>query len=251
MRERLIEALSVLPQELRSRQLQPVSVAVLDSGVDASHPSLKDRVIESWAIRGQQVVRRDAQQNHDPFGHGTAVASIICELAPNAQIIDLCVLGERANSVGPALLRATEHAVERRVPLINMSLAASNEYASQLHALCERAYREGLSVIAASRNMPLLDHGFPAEFSSVISVDQSDVDGFFHWYFRHAHPIALRAHGAELRVAAAGGGYTTKTGTSFAAPVVTAMCALWLGAFGELRSFDLKTLLRAFAQRSA
>ena len=130
-----------------------------------------------------------------------------------------------------------------------MSLAATHEFAPRLSVLCERAYREGQSVVAATRNMPLTDHGFPAEFSSVIGVDHAQIESMYSWYFRQAHPVPWVADGADITVASPGGGFTTKTGTSFATPVVTAVCALWLGAFGHFQSFELKTLLRAFAQQ--
>jgi len=48
-------------------------------------------------------------------------------------------------------------------------------------------------------------------------------------------------------VAAPGGGETTMTGTSFAAPAVTGLCALLVGACPDLRPFEVKSLLRAFS----
>ena len=55
----------------------------------------------------------------------------------------------------------------------------------------------------------------------------------------------------EVTVAAAGGGYTTKTGTSFATPAVCGLCALLVGAFPDLRPFELKTLLKKNAKPPA
>lgn len=249
MRDKLLAALQIPPEKLPSCTLEPVTIAVLDSGVDSSHPALLDKVLQSVIVEDGHIRVREVGVNNDPFGHGTAVASILTKLAPNAKILDICVLGTRANNVGPSLLRGLQYAIEQNAALINMSLASTQEYAARLNVLCEQAYRNGQSVVAATRNMPLTDHGFPAEFSSVISVDHgADVESMFRWYFRQAHPIPWIANGSELTVAAAGGGYTTKTGTSFATPVVTAICALWLGAFGHFHSFELKTLLRAFAQ---
>jgi subtilase family protein len=43
------------------------------------------------------------------------------------------------------------------------------------------------------------------------------------------------------------GGYTTKTGTSFATPTVSAFCALLVGAHPDLRPFEIKTILKAFS----
>jgi subtilisin family serine protease len=51
----------------------------------------------------------------------------------------------------------------------------------------------------------------------------------------------------DVPVAAAGGGYTTMTGTSFATPIMCGHVALLMGAYPGLTPFEIKTLLKAFA----
>jgi subtilisin family serine protease len=63
--------------------------------------------------------------------------------------------------------------------------------------------------------------------------------------------IELEAPGDAIPVAAPGGGYTTLSGTSFATPMVTAVCALLLGAFPMLRPADVRTILYAYGLRSS
>jgi subtilisin len=250
-RPTLVDALLVPPEQLAQRSLAPVTIAVLDSGVDGTHPDLAPRVehaVRVELIDGKPtIVETHTGQNNDSYGHGTAVASIACHISPNARVLDIKVLGDGRVGTGAALLMGFRYALERRAAVINMSLAANAEYAARLHTLCEQAYRQGAVVVAATRNMPLSDHGFPAELSSVVAVDQSRMESLYRLYYRRGHRIEYVAHGEEVTVAAAGGGYTTKTGASFATPAVSGLCALWLGAFPGLRPFEVKALLKAFA----
>ncbi len=237
---------------LRRRRLAAVQVAVVDSGIDATHRGLRGRVRGAWRIaaRGKEVrpVRVPGARNNDHFGHGTAVAGIIAAIAPNARLLDIRVLDRRCQGGGPALLAGFEQAIASGARLINLSLACVADFAPQLHELCERAYRRNQIVIAAKRNMPLADNGFPAEFSSCISVDAADFRSPYVLRFLDPPPIEFAARGENVAVLARGGGYTRMTGTSFATPAVTGLCALLVGAYPGLKLFELKTLLKHSAR---
>lgn len=237
-------------ESLSTTTLEPVEVAVIDSGVDGSHPDFAGRIAVAFrveTIEGKVVSREVAQgENNDTFGHGTGVASIITRLAPNARVVDIRVLGA-TQSTGAMMLEGLRLAVARRCPVINMSLAATANMAQPLFALCETAYRLGLVVVASKRNMPLADNGFPAEFSSCVAVDSAHLPSELAVRYRAGDPIEFVAHGEEVVVAAPGGGYTTKTGTSFATPAISALCARMRGAHPELRPFEIKTLLKTLS----
>ncbi|MBM4037125.1 MAG: serine protease [Planctomycetes bacterium] len=247
------QALQADLKALRRRRLAPVPVAVVDSGVDATHPALRRRVVGAWKVvpRGKsaRVVKVPRPRNNDVFGHGTSVAGIVAAIAPNARLLDIRVLDERNLGGGPALLAGLEQAIAADARLINLSLACVAQFAPQLHELCERAYRRNQIVVAAKRNMPLADNGFPAEFSSCISVALGDFPTPFILEFLDPPPIEFAARGAGVLAPAAGGGHTHVTGTSFATPTVTGLCALLVGAYPDLRLFELKTLLKDFALR--
>lgn len=250
----LREALDTPLAALSSRELIPIEVAVIDSGVDATHPDLVGRVSDAFQTRLEdgrgEVVAVPQDTNNDTYGHGTAVAGIITAIAPNARIVDVRVLGDRNLGAGLALVAGLQSVLLRDTPLINMSLAASSEFSPALNRLCERAYRRQRVVVASKRNMPLQDDGFPAEFSSCISVDNNTFPNPpFDLRFRARNAIEFAAHGVDVRVPAPGGGHTTKTGTSFATPTVTGICALLLGAFPSLVPFEVKTVLKAHAVR--
>jgi subtilisin family serine protease len=239
-------------EELAERQLDPVEVAVLDSGIDATHPDMSGRVTAAYHVELSEdeprIVQSGRLGNADLFGHGTAVTSIITRLAPNSRIVDIRVLGDDAFGSATALLTGLQYAIERKSRVINLSLAAKAEYAPHLWKLSETAYRQNQIIVAAKRNMPLTDQGYPAEFSSCISVDREKFPIPYRLRFRPGQTIEYSAHGEDVVVAAAGGGYTTKTGTSFATPTVSAFCALLVGAHPDLRPFEIKTILKAFSE---
>jgi subtilisin family serine protease len=252
--QELTEALECTFTALQQKQLQPVDVAILDSGVDATHPDLASRQISAFKVECEDdkpPTVRDvpAATNNDVYGHGTAVASIIANIAPNARFIDMRVLGDRNLGTGDALIAAVERSVKEQWRIINMSLAASASVGQRLAPLCERAYYQNQVIVAARRNQPIEDDGFPAEFSSSIGVDLEAFPTPFEYLFRTGRPIEYVAQGDQVRVAAAGGGYTVKSGTSFATPAISGLCALLLGAFPKLRQFELKTVLKAHAAR--
>lgn len=235
------------------RRLPPVTVAVVDSGVDATHPQLQERIVQAVRVvpagKGQRVIRGAVPRNADVYGHGTAVASIICQIAPNARILDVRVLDPENVCSGETLIAGLRHAVDSSARIINMSLAASARFALPLRDLCEAAYRRNQIVVASQRNMPLTDQGYPAEVATCIGVGSGRFPSQLQVAFRREGVIEFAAHGEDVVVAAPGGGKTTLTGTSFAAPAVAGICALPAGAYPDLRPFEAKSLLKAFAAR--
>jgi subtilisin len=237
---------------IRELALADVNVAVLDSGVDGSHPDLAGRVMGAVAVdieHGKPVVRElSPTANNDLFGHGTPVAGIIAAIAPNARIFDVRVFSEKSVGATQILLTGFDYALSQPWRLLNMSLAAVASIRHQLVGLCERAYFQQQVVVAARRNAPFDDDGLPAELSSCIGVDRGDYPSPFDYVFRPRTPIEFEARGEAVVAPAKGGGYTTLSGTSFATPTVSALCALLLGAYPDMTLFELKTALRQLAQ---
>ena len=250
----LIKALTCNFDTLQRRKLAPVDVAILDSGVDATHADLAGREISTYRVEAAEgappsVTRIAERINNDTYGHGTAVASIIAKIAPNARFIDLRVLDPKNAGTGDALVAALDTVLANKWRVINMSLAASAAVGRRLAPLCERAYFQNQIIVAAQRNFPIEDNGFPAEFSSSIGVDFEAFKSPFELHYRGGRPIEYIAPGDQVTVAAPGGGYTVMTGTSFATPAVAGLCALLLGAYRGLHPFELKTVLKAHASR--
>jgi len=247
----LSEALRTELSSLREHELVPVEVAVLDTGIDSSHPDLRDRVSRAFEVervgRRFRVAQRPVPANNDRLGHGTGVSSTIAAVAPNAHLVDIQVSAADQVGSGDALLAGLRFALERGFPLLNMSLACHRKLLAPLTELCEFAYFRNQVIVAARRNMPLIDNGIPAELSSCIGAEGDRFPTPYELRFRDRHPIEFGAHGDGIVVAAPGGKYTLQTGTSYATSTLTGLCALILGAFPGLTPFELKSALKGHA----
>jgi subtilisin len=248
----LVEAITTPINEWWCRSLDPVDVAVLDSGVDATHPDLANRVAASYAVEN---VNGDPQwrdvpgpADNDVFGHGTAVAGIIAKLAPNARIIDVRILGPEGEGSAACFVHALREVVRRNWKVVNMSLAMPQRFADVARPLCEAAWHQGQILVSATRNMPRPDLGLPAEFATSISVDSDKFDDPRAYRFQPGEIIEFVACGEAVTVAAKGGGYTTRSGTSLATPVMSGLCAVLLGIFPGLLPFEVRSALKNHAQ---
>lgn len=241
--------------ELSSLPLGKIRVAVLDTGIDSSHPALRTRVSQAVAYRktpGGRIVPSPLPRraNNDPAGHGTGVAGIIAAIAPNAVLHDIRVLDADSSGFGEVVLGGLADAIASDADVINVSIAiAKDRWWADTSRLLEEARDRGKIVVAAKRNFPRPgDLGIPAELPAAISVDAASFPSpFLLRHFPRA-PIPFAALGHAVLTANAGGGWIRLTGTSFAAPVVSALCALFLGANPALELFELKTLLKHHAR---
>ena len=239
---------------LAEKNPKPVKVAVLDTGIDARHEALAGRVVRAVGYRrenGESVAARLSHRaNNDPSGHGTGAAAIIALLAPNARLIDYRVLDADNGGYGSTVLQGLRDAIDSDAEIINVSVAFTKDrYWDETARLLEEAYRHNKIVVAAKRNIPRPgDLGLPAELSNAISVDMGDYPDSFTLRYLKGSPIEFSAHGSSVLTARAGGGYTRLTGTSFATPTVAAFCALLRGLNRDLKLFEIKTLLKHYAE---
>ena len=154
-----------------------IEVAIIDSGIDATHEDLHGSVTRAVRVveaeTGIAIESASLEENNDDFGHGAAVASVLHSIAPEAKLIDIKVLNEFNACTGDILIKGLKWALEQGYPIINMSLATAKEkFRNDLHALCEQAYLQGTLIVASRRNVGPI--GFPAYFSNVISVDREE-----------------------------------------------------------------------------
>lgn len=265
-------------------QLAPVKVAVIDSGVDGSHPDLRGRVIAAKTFVGGSAYR-------DEQGHGTFVAGEIAAnpfngvgiagLAFNARLLIAKVVGPDGTVSLPAEVAAIRWAVDNGAQVINLSLGGVRDplspqldtYSPLEEAAVEYAYAKGAVVVAAVGNGPQspatpwrFAH-YPAALPHVIGVSALRRDGSVPEYSnRDAVYNDLAAPGdgifstiptklIERRPGCAGHPYSDcgsfefrdAIGTSFAAPQVSAAAALLLGVDPRLTPDQVAWLLERSA----
>ncbi len=232
-----------------------VRVAVIDSGIDATHPDFGDSVHGGCRIfKGEdgqtQVEEVAAGTVNDTFGHGTAVAGIIHDLAPDAEIVDVKVLDAFNTCTGDILIAGAKWALDHGFRVINMSLAtAKRQWFQPLFEVCEQAYIQNSILVVSKKNFGHM--GCPAMFSSVISVDREDYMDKFQVHYRPHNIIEYDARGTQVQTLAPGGGYVEQTGTSFATPHVSGLVSLLLEQFPEMNPVEAKAVLKSLSQGRA
>ena len=228
-----------------------VRVAVIDSGIDASHPALKDKVkgaVEA-SVEGGRVVFRPSKGG-DAAGHGTACAGIITSIAPDAELYSVKVLGANASGSGEMFMAGLDYAIKQKIEIINLSLGTTKpQYHKPLHDLLDMAYHAGCIVVAAANNLP--QPSFPSIFSSsLVSVVKDERKDPFQFGYRYGEVIEMIAPGVQVQTAWPGGGYRQLTGNSFACPHIVGIIALILEAHPDLTPFEVKTILYTIARRN-
>jgi subtilisin len=225
-----------------------VRVAVVDSGIDATHPDLHGCVDQGAGVAveldrsGRPVVVPGPHP--DSFGHGTACAGIIHGLAPEATIVSVKVLGPTLAGSAEAFLAGLRWAVDQRFDVINLSLGCRRrDWALAFHELCDRAYFAGTFVTTAASNVDSVT--YPSLFSSVASVAANLSADPFRFHHNPEPPTELLARGIDVEVLWLHHGRVVTTGNSFAAPHIAGIAALVASKHPGLRPFQMKTVLWA------
>lgn len=224
-----------------------VKVAIIDSGIEASHPAVEGGVqgYVSVTEQGGRFVY-DADPHEDAYGHGTACAGIIRSFAPECELYSVRVLGAALSTRGMVFIAGLRWAIENGMNVCNLSLGTTRkEYFAALHELADLAAFRNIMVVTAANNMPV--PSFPSMYASVISVASHDEDDPNIYYYNPQPPVEFGARGIDVRVPWSEGSWITATGNSFAAPHITGVVTRILGKHPDLTLFQVKVILRALA----
>jgi hypothetical protein len=169
-----------------------VRIAVVDSGVHAAHPHV-------GGVSGGVGIHADGTRLDDyvdRLGHGTAVAAVVREKAPNAELFAVKVFDRALATTGPALVAAIDWSGQQGVHLINLSLGTTNqEHGGALESAVARAADLGAIVISAA---PQSEQAWlPGSLDGIVSVD---VD----WQGPRDECRVVRADEHGIRLAASG-----------------------------------------------
>ncbi|MFC4427766.1 S8 family serine peptidase [Deinococcus navajonensis] len=215
---------------------QNVTVAVIDTGVDTSHPMLKVRMSDpgTWKdfVDGDTQPQEVGAPGQGEYGHGTVIAGIIAQMAPNARLMPLRVLnpsgGGDVLNVASAIVWAADHGAD----VINLSLGASQPVQAITSAI-EYANSLGVAVTAAAGNTGRNALDYPASSftptSLNVSVGSVNADGQRSAFSSYGPALQLNAPGEHIGGPFPGGLMALATGTSMSAPVVAGALALGMG----------------------
>lgn len=146
---------------------RPIRVVVIDSGVHAAHPHVNG-VSGGIGVDSAGDLHADFV---DRLGHGTAVAAIIREKAPAAEILIAKVFDRELAATGGALVAACEWALQQRADLVNLSLGTTNpRHVEPLTSTVARLRATGAVVVAAGAqdDVPWLPGTLPGVWSVTI-----------------------------------------------------------------------------------
>ena len=230
-----------------------VKVAVIDSGVDGSHPAvggIQGGAAFEYDEDAPDLVRVIPGPHEDLFGHGTACAGIIRSLAPQCEIYSVRVLGSRLSGKGFVFASGLKWAIEQGMNVINISMSTGNrDYFELFHELADQAYFRNIIVVSAVNNVQA--ECYPSLYSSVFSVAAHDGKDPFGFDYNSTPPVEFGAPGIDLEVAWQDGGTIEATGNSFACPHIAGIVARILSKHRGLTPFQVKTLLHALANNAA
>lgn len=250
-------------------------VAVLDTGVDASHPDLQSRVLVGWNALDDSNDTSDVGDGVDDdgdgdidemVGHGTFMAGLIGHVAPEAEILPVKVLTSDGNSDIFDVAKGWFYAIDNGATVINISLGST--YKCELWEDClDEATAAGVIVVGAAGNQGLNYEPFteyPAMLRDAIgvgAVDANDVKADFSNYSicslhnpdcDDRDQIGLVAPGVGIHSTLPGGMYGQISGTSTAAALVSGTVALMLQQHPEWpRDEFLIDVVRAQLQDAA
>ncbi len=225
-----------------------VTVAIVDSGVDAEHPAVAGRLTRRLRV---EIDGEDARVIDDPdavdlVGHGTACAGIVTSIAPAAELVSIRVLGADNRGKGRAVATAVDWAIEHGIAVVNLSLSSRSEAMfAAFHDLADRAYFANTLLVCAANNVP--GPSYPSLFAAVLSVAAHDVADADVWYYNPAPPVEFGAYGLDVDVAWRDGTRIRATGNSFAAPHLAGQAARLRSRYPAATPFEIKALLAATA----
>lgn len=203
-------------------------VAIVDSGIDSTHPDLADHIGDVYNVLG------DNKDVTDTLGHGTGTASVVASVAPDAELYIIKVFGKGLNQTKFSnTLKGIDKAFEMNVDVINCSFGRYGRANSVEEEIYKRVYDAGITVVCSSGNWGTdrYEH-YPSKYEwnlGVGSINENMIRSDFSC-FGEKVGLDLVAPGEDVTLAKIGGGYRTGSGTSFAAPHVAGVAALLYGA---------------------
>lgn len=219
--------------------VSPVTVAILDSGIDLDHPDLVNNI-----IGGVNYVKNGAPD--DDNGHGSHCAGTVAAsdntvgvigVAHDASLLAVKVLDRRGSGSYSDIVSGINWAASNGADILSMSLGGGFSSSAMQNA-CNSAASGSLLVAAAGNdgdcNLSTNEINYPAYYGSVVSVgatttDPTAMDALM--CFSSSNPdVELSAPGHDVPSCWKGGGYNTISGTSMACPHVAGCAAvLWNG----------------------
>lgn len=225
-----------------------ITIAILDSGVLASHPDLSARIVPGWNFYGNNADTADAT------GHGTSVAGAAAAMTDNgigvsgvagaARIMPIRVSDATGYAYYSTIAQGVTFAADNGARVANASFAGVFKSASVASAAQYLKSKGGLLFVSAGNSN--INESSPANTAMipVAATDSADQKASFSAYGDY---VALSAPGVGIYTTGSDGGYRAPSGTSFSSPIAAGVAALMMAAKPSLTAAQVESLLYATA----
>jgi thermitase len=252
------------------------TVAVIDTGVDPEHPTLKPVLTQGydflrnsnavsellgqtlsnlgdagviWVNPSTAAVVNQASSHvvddpdHTAYGHGTMVAGVVHLMAPTAKIMPLRAFGPDGKGRTSDLLRAVYYAANKGAKVINMSFSRPTP-SRELKLALDYASARGVILVGSAGNDGKATLAYPAAYDNVIGVASTTNDDQRSSFSNYgSNLVTLAAPGEGVITPFPGGGFAAATGTSFSTPIVSGAAALLVGLKGTASASQVASAL--------
>ena len=225
-----------------------VPIAILDGGLDGTHPDLGSKMIPGYNFVNLSM------DTPDLTGHGTKVAGSAAAVTNNNlgvsgvaaynPIMPIVVMDASNYASYSNIARGINYAADKGVRIINISITGTTSSLT-LQSAVDYAWKKNAVVFAAAGNANTTAPGYPAACDKVIAVGSTSSADTRSAFSNYGTWIDVVAPGEAILTTTAGGSYAAVSGTSFASPITAGVAALMLSVKPGLNATQLSDLIRS------
>lgn len=225
-----------------------ITIAILDTGVDGTHPDLASKMVPGWNFYSNNSDTRDVN------GHGTTVAGAaaaatnnsigVASVAGDAKIMPIRIADPSAYALWSTVAQGITYAADHGARVVNLSYEGASASSTIQQAASYLRSKGGVLFVAAG-NTGTLDNTPPTTLMMVVAATlQNDTHASWSTYGSF---VDISAPGYNIISTAPGGAYWYCWGTSLATPIVAGTAALILSKRPDFTPAQVDAILKSSA----